>query len=87
MRTLPYAAAYNGYNYPQTPMTVRLGIWAGGDSENSNGTIEWAGGVTDYSKGPYTMIVQSAQINDFSTGSAYQWTDKTGSFSSIKSIA
>ncbi|CZR70217.1 related to cell wall protein YGR189c [Phialocephala subalpina] len=87
VRTLPYAAAYNGYNYPQTPMTVRLGIWAGGDSENSNGTIEWAGGLTDYSKGPYTMVVQSAQINDFSTGSAYQWTDKTGSFSSIKAIA
>lgn len=87
VRTLPYAAANGGRNYPQTPMTVRLGIWAGGDSANPNGTIEWAGGLTDYSKGPYTMIVQSAQINDFSTGSAYQWTDKTGDWTSIKAIA
>lgn len=87
VRTLPYAAANGGYNYPQTPMTVRLGIWAGGDSGNSNGTIEWAGGLTDYSQGPYTMVVQSALISDYSTGSAYQWTDKTGDWQSIKSIA
>lgn len=87
VRTLPYAAANGGKNYPQTPMTVRLGIWAGGDPDNSNGTIEWAGGLTDFSKGPYTMTVQKAEINDFSTGSAYQWTDKTGDWTSIKSIS
>lgn len=34
----------NGYNYPQTPMYLKIGIWAGGDpTENSNGTVEWAG--------------------------------------------
>ncbi|KUJ06642.1 uncharacterized protein LY89DRAFT_726321 [Mollisia scopiformis] len=87
VRVLPYASANGGYNYPQTPMTVRMGIWAGGDSGNSNGTIEWAGGLTDYSQGPYTMTVQSALISDFSTGSAYQWTDKTGDWQSIKAIA
>lgn len=86
VRTLPYAAANGGKNYPQTPMTVRLGIWAGGDPDNLNGTIEWAGGLTDFTKGPYTMTVQKAEINDFSTGSAYQWTDKTGDWTSIKSI-
>ncbi len=26
IRTLPYAAANGGHNYPQTPMTVRLGV-------------------------------------------------------------
>lgn len=31
VRTLPYAAANGGLNYPQTPVTVRLGSWAGGD--------------------------------------------------------
>lgn len=87
VRTLEYADANGGKNYPQTPMTVRMGIWAGGDSEESNGTIEWAGGVTDYSKGPYTMYVQSAQINDFSTGSAYVYSDHSGSFESIKTLA
>jgi len=87
VRTLPYAAANGGNNYPQTPMTVRLGIWAGGDPDNNNGTIEWAGGLTDYTKGPYTMYVQSAQISDYSTGSAYEWTDRSGSWQSIKSIS
>jgi hypothetical protein len=68
-------------------MNVRLGIWAGGDPSNSNGTIEWAGGLTDFTKGPYIMTVQSAQISDFSTGSAYHWSDKSGDWTSIKSIA
>jgi beta-glucanase (GH16 family) len=87
VRTLEYADADGGYNYPQTPMTVRMGIWAGGDSGNSPGTIQWAGGLTDYSQGPYTMYVQSAQVNDYSTGSAYEYTDKSGSWQSIKTIS
>jgi beta-glucanase (GH16 family) len=86
VRTLPYAAANEGKNYPQTPMTVRMGIWAGGDPDNSNGTIEWAGGLTDFTKGPYTMYVRSANVNDYSTGAEYQWTDKSGSWQSIKAI-
>ena len=43
VRTLNYndSIALNGKTYPQTPMTVRLGIWAGGDpTENPNGTVE-----------------------------------------------
>lgn len=86
VRTLPYAAANGGHNYPQTPMTVRLGIWAGGDTANNNGTIVWAGGLTDYSKGPYTMYVQSAQVNDFGGGKEYAWGDKSGSWQSIKTV-
>lgn len=43
VRTLHYKDALGGYNFPQTPMNVRLGIWAGGDPSNNNGTIEWAG--------------------------------------------
>lgn len=86
VRTLPYAAANGGKNFPQTPMNLRLGIWAGGDPDNSNGTIEWAGGLTDYTKGPYTMYVQSAYVQDYSSGSEYHWADKTGSWQSIKSI-
>lgn len=88
VRTLLYADANNGTNYPQTPMTVRMGIWSGGDVDNnSEGTVEWAGGATDFSKAPFSMYVQSAQVTDYSTGAEYKWTDKTGSFSSIKSIA
>jgi hypothetical protein len=67
-------------------MTVRLGIWAGGDPGNSKGTIEWAGGLTDYSKGPYTMYVQSAAISDASTGKSYEYGDHSGSWQSIKVV-
>ena len=88
VRTLPYAAANGGYNFPQTPMMIRLGLWAGGDSsENSNGTVEWAGGETDYSQGPFMMSVQSASVEDFSNGSYYEYSDRTGSWESIKVIS
>lgn len=87
-RTLLYENANGGYNFPQTPMNVRLGIWAGGDPDNNNkGTVEWAGGLTDFSKAPFTMYVQNVTANDYSTGSSYHWSDKTGSFQSIKSVA
>lgn len=74
----------NGYNYPQTPMFVRLGIWAGGDTTlNSIGTVQWAQGETDYSQGPFTMYVTQCRISDYSSGKEYTYGDKTGSWESI----
>ena len=86
VRTLAYADANGGASYPQTPMNVRIGIWAGGDSDNSNYTIQWAGGEIDYSKGPYTMYVQSVRITDFSTGSEYKYGDTSGTWQSIQTV-
>lgn len=83
-RTLNYADALDGKNYPQTPMSVRLGIWAGGDSDNSEGTIEWAGGETDYSDSPYTMYVQKVDITNYNPASSYTYGDMTGDYTSIK---
>lgn len=37
--------------WPQTPSFLKFGIWAGGDPTEPKGTIAWAGGPTDYSKG------------------------------------
>lgn len=48
VRTVPYEAP--GL-WPQTPCFVKFGIWAGGDPTEPKGTIQWAGGPTDYSKG------------------------------------
>lgn len=88
VRTLDYDDALSGQNFPQTPMTVRLGIWAGGDpTENSNGTVEWAGGKTDYSKSPFTMVVQSVEVDDYSSGSKYTYGDMSGSWESIEVAA
>jgi beta-glucanase (GH16 family) len=84
VRTLKYADANGGKDFPQTPMNLRLGIWAGGDPSLPNGTIEWAGGVTDYSKGPYTMTVKSVRVSDASRGTEYKYGDTSGSWQSIK---
>ncbi|KAK1961643.1 family 16 glycosyl hydrolase [Colletotrichum sublineola] len=84
VRTLNFADAVGGMNFPQTPARLRLGIWAGGDPSNSPGTIEWAGGSTDYSKGPYTMTVQKVAITNTNPGKSYTYSDMSGSWQSIK---
>ena len=86
VRTLAYDDANGGASYPQTPMNVRIGIWAGGDKDNSNYTVQWAGGEIDYTKGPYTMYVQSVRVNDYSTGSEYKYGDTTGTSQSIQTV-
>ncbi|TGJ79712.1 hypothetical protein E0Z10_g9056 [Xylaria hypoxylon] len=85
IRTLLPKDANNTHYYPQTPMTLRLGSWVGGDTKTqAPGTVEWAGGATDYSQGPFHMYVKSARVEDYSSGKEYTYTDMTGSAKSIK---
>ena len=87
VRTLKYEDANGGQNFPQTPSDVRLGIWAAGDSNNNNYTIEWAGGEVDYSDAPFTMTVKSITVSDRTTGyTQYEYGDRSGSFQSIKML-
>jgi Glycosyl hydrolases family 16 len=79
------AASADAGQYPQTPMQVRMGVWAGGDSSNPPGTISWAGGQTDYSAGPFTMYVKSVKVTDYSTGSQYTYSGSAGTWQSINS--
>lgn len=73
--------------YPQTPMRIKFGSWAGGDpSTNAPGTVSWARGPTDYSKGPFTMQVQSVVIADYSTGKEYRYKDTSGTWGSIEAV-
>ena len=72
-----------GDAYPQTPMMLKIGVWSGGDSSNAPGTIQWAGGATDYSAGPYTMVVKSVAVTDYSTGKSYSYSDTSGKWKSI----
>lgn len=83
-RILEYADA-DGY-YPQTPMQLKFGVWAGGDPDNAAGTISWAGGTTDYTQGPFSMIVQSVSVTDYSTGSEYKYGNESGLWQSIESV-
>ncbi|KAF3483424.1 extracellular cell wall glucanase Crf1/allergen Asp F9 [Arthroderma uncinatum] len=86
VRTLMYEEALGGKNFPQTPSTVRLGIWPGGDPLNKPGVIEWAGGEIDYSHSPYTMSVQQLKVVDAHSGKEYQYSDKSGDWQSIKVV-
>ncbi|EDN94170.1 hypothetical protein SS1G_10043 [Sclerotinia sclerotiorum 1980 UF-70] len=72
--------------YPQSPMQIKFGAWSGGDSSNAPGTISWARGPTDYSDGPFTMVVQSIDVSDYSTGTQYRYGDESGSWTSIEAV-
>lgn len=57
VRTFQYSQSSDNsgdYQYPQTPSKLQLGVWAGGDS--NPGTVAWAGGPTNFSGVPYTMV-------------------------------
>lgn len=43
-----YNATTKQFMFPQTPSRIQLSIWAGGDSSNSQGVIDWAGGEIDW---------------------------------------
>ncbi|KAF2475995.1 uncharacterized protein BDR25DRAFT_253625 [Lindgomyces ingoldianus] len=89
LRELKYAEALGGKNYPQTPMNIRLGIWSGGDVKNNDpGVVAWAGGKTDFDKGPFTMFVRDVYVQDYTTAKEYSWEnmDASGSFEKVKVI-
>jgi len=50
VRVVPAGEGTPG-TYPQTPCQINLALWAGGDPENQQGVIDWAGGETDYDAG------------------------------------
>ena len=75
----------NGDQYPQSPMKVSLGLWDAGDPDAP--TKEWAGGVTPIPPPePYTMYVKSVKIFNQNPAQQYQYTDRSGSWQSIKII-
>lgn len=83
VRTLKEEDAVGGLNYPQTPMKLRIGSWAGGDPDNAPGTIAWAGGVTDYTKGPFTMYVERMSVTNQYPAASYSYGDMSGNWDSI----
>ena len=86
VRTLLPQDANDTKSFPQTPMRMSLGIWAGGAPDEPEGVVAWAGGKTDYSKGPYNMYVKSAFVQDYSSGKEYKYGDRSGDWQSIKVI-
>lgn len=46
---------------------------------------EWAGGPTVYGNGPFSMIVKSVAVTDYSTGTQYSYSGTSGTWQSIQS--
>ena len=90
VRTLHYADAQGGERFPQTPMQVRLGTWVGGQEGNSDGTIQWAGGLADFSNAPFVAYYKSLTITDYANGvdgaKEYAYKDSSGSYQSIEVV-
>lgn len=90
VRTLK--AADVGDKYPQSPMQIRLGAWTAGKEGAPQGTIEWSGGIADFSKGPFNAYYKSISIVDYAGGSSatskdvkeYVYGDRSGSAESIQ---
>ncbi|KAL9085494.1 MAG: hypothetical protein Q9159_004689 [Coniocarpon cinnabarinum] len=82
VRTLNQANAAG--QYPQTPLKLKLGAWAGGDSSNAQGVVSWAGGSTDYSQGPFKMFIKSVTAQDYSTGKTYSYSGTDGTWTQVR---
>ncbi|KAI0594919.1 concanavalin A-like lectin/glucanase domain-containing protein [Biscogniauxia sp. FL1348] len=91
VRELKYADAQGGSRFPQTPCQIKLGTWVAGRSDAPEGTVQWAGGRTDFSQAPFLAHYKSITIQDYSNGVAdakeYVWQDGSdGSYQSIDVI-
>ncbi len=72
-------------------MQIRLGTWVAGRKDAPEGTVQWAGGYTDFSKAPFLAYYKDVKITDYSNGvsgaSKYIWDDGSdGSYQSIQVI-
>jgi beta-glucanase (GH16 family) len=87
VRTLTYDAAKGGSTYPQTPMQIKLGTWVAGAKDAPQGTVQWAGGYTDFSQAPFIGYYQKISVTDYSNGktgaTSYQYGDESGTYGSI----
>ena len=73
--------------YPQTPMQIKIGAWAGGDpATNPPGTVQWAGGPVNWGQAPFSMVVNSVSVQDYSTGTQYVYSGTAGTWQSIQAV-
>lgn len=88
VRTLKYADAKGGASYPQTPMQIKLGTWVAGRKDAPEGTVQWAGGYTDFTQAPFNGYYKSVTVQDYMNGAksagSYVYGDQSGTYESIK---
>ncbi|OBA19345.1 hypothetical protein METBIDRAFT_46676 [Metschnikowia bicuspidata var. bicuspidata NRRL YB-4993] len=60
-----------GGTLPSSPMRVILSLWVGGDEANDPGTVQWAGGPTDFADAPFSMYARNIYVENYSDGGCY----------------
>ncbi|OLL23572.1 Acyl-protein thioesterase 1 [Neolecta irregularis DAH-3] len=85
VRTLTKASTLtNGvYQYPQSPSQIKIGSWVAGVPGTAEGTIQWAGGLTDFSQAPFTMVVRRFDVKSYTPTSSYSFSGTSGLADSI----
>lgn len=87
VRTLTYAEAKGGASFPQTPMQIKLGTWVAGRQGAPEGTVQWAGGYTNFADAPFNGYYRKVTITDYSNGvkgaTSYSYGDSSGTMGSI----
>lgn len=73
----------NPQGMPSSPMRLTFSLWAGGDPSNKEGTIQWAGGPTDYAQLPFEMHVRSVRVCDYSLGTEYLYGNRAGEWVAV----
>ncbi|RYP17213.1 hypothetical protein DL765_004669 [Monosporascus sp. GIB2] len=65
-----------GFVFPSSPMKLQFGLWGGGDPDNSDWTVQWAGGEIDFNELPYTACVKSVNITNRYPACQYRYDGK-----------
>ncbi|KAL2162067.1 hypothetical protein VTH06DRAFT_7852 [Thermothelomyces fergusii] len=92
VRTLVNTGVEGCAGYPQSPMQIKLGTWVAGRKDAPQGTIDWAGGLTDFNEAPFDGYYLSMHIVDYmgargaKEATEYRYTDRSGKWESIKVI-
>lgn len=92
VRTLKNTGIEGCAGYPQSPMQIKLGTWVAGRKDAPQGTIDWAGGLADFSDIPFDGYYQTLRVQDFmgaqgaTEATEYHYTDLSGTWQSIKVV-
>jgi len=101
LRTLNRADTWNDtahrFDYPQTPARIMLSLWPAGIASNGKGTIDWAGGMIDWSSqymknGYYYAMVNEVVVKCYDPppganvqgSKSYIYTDPAGTNNTVE---
>lgn len=80
--------------FPQTPMQFSFRNWVAGSKDLPEETVDWAGGLADFSKAPFEAVLQNVTFTDYAGGDKpaqggikeYKYSDKSGTSKSVKLV-